>query len=184
MNERTRNMGYVVEGSVVRRVNEAPARRISPDMKPPKKNKNDNKRQSVPASLDRALAFNLKYTIFVVASVCIMIAACSVMLYMETRVSEQKRNINSLEAQLEEAQTDNAAYKSSIESMYTLDDSVFDISMLAAADIALAPKRLCDAYDVATNELGMVYARSGQIIYYESANEDYVKQYRDVPEAN
>lgn len=162
MNERTRNMGYVVEGSVVRRVNEAPARRISPDMKPPKKNKNDNKRQSVPASLDRALAFNLKYTIFVVASVCIMIAACSVMLYMETRVSEQKRNINSLEAQLEEAQTDNVAYKSSIESMYTLDE----------------------IYDVATNELGMVYARSGQIIYYESANEDYVKQYRDVPEAN
>lgn len=160
MNERTRSMGYVVEGSVVRRVNEAPARRISPEAEPPRKNK--NKRQSVPASLDRALAFNLKYTIFVVASVCIMIAACIVMLYMETRVNEQKRNINGLEAQLEEAQTDNAAYKSSIESMYTIDE----------------------IYDVATNELGMVYARSGQIIYYESANEDYVKQYRDVPEAN
>lgn len=162
MDERTRSMGYVVEGSVVRRINEAPARQVSPEMKPPRKNKNENKRQSVPASLDRALAFNLKYTIFVVASVCIMIAACVVMLYMETRVSEQKRNINGLEAQLEEAQTDNAAYKSSIEGMYTLDE----------------------IYDVATNELGMVYARSGQIIYYESANEDYVKQYRDVPEAN
>ncbi len=162
MDERTRSMGYVVEGSVVRRVNEAPARRVSPEMKPPRKNKNENKRQSVPASLDRALAFNLKYTIFVVASVCIMIAACVVMLYMETRVSELKRSINGLEAQLEEAQTDNAAYKSSIEGMYTLDE----------------------IYDVATNELGMVYARSGQIIYYESANEDYVKQYRDVPEAN
>ncbi len=162
MDERTRSMGYVVEGSVVRRVNEAPARRVRPEMKPPRKNKNENKRQSVPASLDRALAFNLKYTIFVVASVCIMIAACVVMLYMETRVSELKRSINGLEAQLEEAQTDNAAYKSSIEGMYTLDE----------------------IYDVATNELGMVYARSGQIIYYESANEDYVKQYRDVPEAN
>ncbi len=67
-----------------------------------------------------------------------------------------------MEAQLEQAQTDNAAYKSSIESMYTIDE----------------------IYDVATNELGMVYARNGQIIYYESANEDYVKQYRDVPEAN
>ncbi len=30
-------------------------------------------------------------------------------------------------------------------------DSVFDISMLAAADIALAPKWLCDAYDVKAN---------------------------------
>ncbi|MCM1171043.1 MAG: hypothetical protein NC393_02840 [Clostridium sp.] len=162
MNERTRSMGYVVEGSVVRKLNEAPARRLRPEAEPPRKNKNENKRQSVPASLDRALAFNLKYTIFVVASVCIMIAACVVMLYMETRVSELKRNINSLEALVEEAQTDNAAYKSSIESMYTLDE----------------------IYDVAINELGMVYARSGQIIYYESADEDYVKQYRDVPEAN
>ena len=36
-------------------------------------------------------------------------------------------------------------------------------------------------YDAATNELGMVYARKGQIVYYESANEDYVKQYQDVP---
>ncbi|MCM1082269.1 MAG: hypothetical protein NC428_02235 [Clostridium sp.] len=162
MNERTRSMGYVVEGSVVRKLNEAPARRLRPEAEPPRKNKNENRRQSVPASLDRALAFNLKYTIFVVASVCIMIAACVVMLYMETRVSELKRNINSLEALVEEAQTDNAAYKSSIESMYTLDE----------------------IYDVAINELGMVYARSGQIIYYESADEDYVKQYRDVPEAN
>ncbi|MCM1286767.1 MAG: hypothetical protein NC240_00550 [Clostridium sp.] len=162
MNERTRSMGYVVEGSVVRKLNEAPARRLRPEAEPPRKNKNENKRQGVPASLDRALAFNLKYTIFVVASVCIMIAACVVMLYMETRVNELKRNINSLEALVEEAQTDNAAYKSSIESMYTLDE----------------------IYDVATNELGMVYARSGQIIYYESADEDYVKQYRDVPEAN
>ena len=32
MDERTRSMGYVVEGSVVRRVNEAPARRVSPEM--------------------------------------------------------------------------------------------------------------------------------------------------------
>lgn len=162
MNERTRRVSYVVEGSVVRRIDEAPARQNNPEIKPPRKNKNENRRQSVPASLDRALAFNLKYTIFVVASVAIMIAACVVMLYMETRVSELKRSINGLEAQLEEAQTDNAAYKSSIEGMYTLDE----------------------IYDVATNELGMVYARSGQIIYYESANEDYVKQYRDVPEAN
>ena len=35
--------------------------------------------------------------------------------------------------------------------------------------------------DVAMNELGMVYAKKGQIVYYESASEDYVKQYQDVP---
>lgn len=43
---------------------------------------------------------------------------------------------------------------------------------------------LDDIYNVATNELGMVYAKKGQIIYYDSANEDYVKQYQDVPGSN
>ena len=38
-------------------------------------------------------------------------------------------------------------------------------------------------YDVATNRLGMVYSQKGQVLYYESANEDYVKQLKDVPEA-
>ena len=39
-------------------------------------------------------------------------------------------------------------------------------------------------YEVATKDLGMVYSQKGQIVYYESANEDYVKQLKDVPEAN
>jgi hypothetical protein len=30
----------------------------------------------------------------------------------------------------------------------------------------------------------LVYAKRGQIIYYDSANEDYVKQYQDVPGSN
>ena len=55
---------------------------------------------------------------------------------------------------------DNAAFKLSLESMYSLDD----------------------IYNVPTNELGMVYAKKGQVVYYESANEDYVKQYQDIPE--
>ena len=37
---------------------------------------------------------------------------------------------------------------------------------------------LDDIYNVATNELGMVYAKRGQIIYYDSANEDYVNSIR------
>ncbi len=162
MSDRAGNVRYVVEGSVVRRINEAPARRVRPEIEPQRRRETENRKKSVPVALDRALAFDVKYTIFVVASVAIMIAACVAMLYMESKVSEQKRNISGLTSQLEEAQTDNASYKASIDSMYTLDE----------------------IYDVATNELGMVYARSGQIIYYESANEDYVKQYKSVPEAD
>ena len=84
------------------------------------------------------------------------------MRYGEAMLDVQKKNIVGLENELDNLRTDNSAYKMSIENMYSLDQ----------------------IYDVATNELGMVYARKGQIVYYESANEDYVNQYQDVPEAN
>ena len=35
--------------------------------------------------------------------------------------------------------------------------------------------------DVATTQLGMVYAEEGQIISYSSQERDYIRQYSDVP---
>jgi hypothetical protein len=40
---------------------------------------------------------------------------------------------------------------------------------------------LDDIYKVATRELGMVYSQNGQIIRYDKQEDDYVKQYSDVP---
>lgn len=37
-------------------------------------------------------------------------------------------------------------------------------------------------YQVATNDLGMVYPDDNQVITYESTLSDYVKQYEDIPE--
>ncbi|MBQ8413415.1 MAG: hypothetical protein IJX12_07420 [Lachnospiraceae bacterium] len=163
MNERpSRSMVYF-DGSAVRKLDYEPVRRTRPEYVPEQEPEiRQKRRQAVDASVDRALAFNLKYTVFVVASVMIMVAACIVMLYMESRINDQQNNINNLEAQLDALETDNAAYAMSLENMYTLEQ----------------------INDVAVNELGMVYAKKGQIVYYDSANEDYVKQYQDVPEAN
>lgn len=108
---------------------------------------------------DKALAFDLRYTAFVVAAVAIMVVACVYMLYMESRINAQQSNINAMTSKLEKLENENTSYEMSLNSMYTLDD----------------------IYDVASNELGMVYAKKGQIVYYESASEDYVKQYQDVP---
>lgn len=161
MGERTRRSMYYIDGSTVRKMEPAPAR----------KSGNEDKRKSSPKKAQQkrvsdkaqnALAFNKNYTFFVVAAVFIIVCACIAVLYMESRISLQQANINDLETQLEVIEEENAAYKLSLESMYTLDE----------------------IYDVATNELGMVYAEKGQIVYYESADEDYVKQYQDVPEAN
>lgn len=37
-------------------------------------------------------------------------------------------------------------------------------------------------FDIATNELGMVYPDESQVIVYNSAASEYVKQYQDIPE--
>lgn len=157
MSERVRNM-YYIDGSAARKMNMAPAREAEPQIREPERRKVS---KSVPKSFDKALAFNLGYTMFVVAAVFIIVCACGYMLFMEARVSDQQTHINEMEAQLENIKSDNNAMSISLENMYTIDD----------------------IYNIASNELGMVYAKKGQIIYYESANEDYVKQYQDVPEA-
>lgn len=160
---------YYIDGSTARKIETAPRKVNRTQQRPVERERQVNRerqqvreRKHVNEKAQNALAFNLKYTVFVVTSVIIMLSACIAMLYMESRVSVQQANINELETQLETIQEENAAYRVKLESMYTLDQ----------------------IYDVATNELGMVYAEKGQVVYYESADEDYVKQYQDIPEAN
>jgi hypothetical protein len=43
---------------------------------------------------------------------------------------------------------------------------------------------LDERYEFATSELGMVYSQPGQTLYYSQNNDDYVVQFKDVPEAN
>ncbi len=170
MSERVRER-YYIDGSTVRKVREVSEvverPRRSPERTPqrspqraPQRRENPKVNKKISAKADRALAFDMKYTMFVMASILIVICACVFMLHMESAINERKSNINALENELETIEDDNAALKLSLESMYSLDE----------------------IYDVATNELGMVYARKGQIVYYESANEDYVKQFQDIPE--
>lgn len=126
------------------------------------KKKNVAKNTRVSHQAERALAFNFKYAAYVVLAVGIMMVASVMMLGMESRITKQRQEISGLESELDAIKDDNAAYKVRLENMYSLDT----------------------VYDIATNELGMVYAKRGQIVYYDSANEDYVKQYQDVPESN
>ena len=96
-----------------------------------------------------------------IMAVILMLGCCTFMLIIQSRVSEQERRISSMQTEIQDLEANNAAYADSLESKYSLDK----------------------IYEVATKDLGMVYSQKGQIVYYESANEDYVKQLKDVPEA-
>jgi cell division protein FtsL len=109
----------------------------------------------------RSQAFDFTYTAIIVLAFLVMVASSAYMLRLEQRVREQETNITKLSSQLDTLKSENMSYSDSLENMYTLDE----------------------IYKIATRELGMVYSTKGQIIYYDSANEDYVTQFEDVPEA-
>ena len=156
-----RQMNYV-DGTAARQMYAAPVRRVrEPErrVQPERRTAPQERpkvRRRVTAQTKKTLAFSAGYMMFMAAMVCLVVGSCVLMLYMNTKISTK------LEAELEKIEDDNAAHKLRLNNMYTLDD----------------------IYNVATNELGMVYAKKGQIIYYDSADEDYVKQYQDIPGSN
>ena len=163
-----RQMNYVdgtaarqMYAAPVRRVREPehrvqPNRRVTPQQRPQEQ---PRVRRRVTAQTKRRLAFSASYMMFMTFMVCLVAGSCVLMLYLNTKIRTQQNNITQLEAELEKIEDDNAAHKLRLNNMYSLDY----------------------IYNVATNELGMVYAKKGQIIYYEGADEDYVKQYQDIP---
>ena len=151
---------YYEHGSSARDYYAQPVRRELPDRGQQRKAAPRTETRMRPRA-DRALAFNFGYTFFVLVSVAVMIAACMMMLNMEIGINNQQEDIVTLENQIEEINNDNEARRIRLENMYSLDE----------------------IQKVAMNEMGMVYAKKGQIIYYDGAEEDYVNQVKSVPES-
>ncbi len=153
-----RYVRYEISGSTVRKTYAEPKRR--PEERPAR-TPEIRVEKRLRNHTDRALAFNKGYMVFVLFCVTIMLGACVYMISSELSLNEQKAHIQELEQSISALETDNEAKRIMLDNMYTLDN----------------------IRDIAVNELGMVYAKKGQIIYFDSADEDYVKQYMDVPEA-
>lgn len=103
----------------------------------------------------------IRYTTAMVAAVVIAVALCCYLLKLTSEVKEQKEAVATLKSQVTTQLDENAGYSAGLDSMTDLDE----------------------IYDIATNQLGMVYSQPGQTLYYSQNNDDYVVQYKDVPEA-
>ena len=101
-------------------------------------------------------------TFFLAFAMVIMIFSCANMIMMESKIDSKKNEISSLQSEIRDMKADNEAFENSLSDSYTLEE----------------------IYNIAVNELGMVYSEKGQIVYYDTANEDYVNQYQDVPSAD
>lgn len=153
MNSRNEERYYYIEGNTARKLNVAPERIRRPEREERKVN------EKISRNTRRAKAFDLKYTIALVVATAFLFVSCVNMLTLQADITEQRRQIAMLESNLNDLTDTNNETSKRLESSVNL------------------PKIL----DVATNELGMIYPKSGQVLSYEASNPDYVKQFKDVP---
>lgn len=156
MDSRNYQREYYIEGNTARKLNVAPEREQR-QRREPQRQRQVNQR--VNKNVNRAMAFDLKYTLALVAATIVLFVSCVSMLSMQANITEQRREIAMLERNLNQLTDVNNETSKRLESMVDL----------------------TKVYDVATKELGMVYPKAGQIISYEASNPDYVKQYKDIP---
>lgn len=154
MDSRNETTRYYIEGNTARKLNTVPER----VERPVREERRVNERIS--RNTRRARAFDLKYTMALTVATVFLFVSCVNMLTLQADITEQRREIATLERNLESLiDTNNETGK-------RLESSV----------------DLTKVYDTAIKELGMVYPQNGQIVNYEASNPDYVKQFKDVPE--
>lgn len=157
MNPRYDNREYYIEGNAARKLNTVPQRIDDRPNRQQREEHHENARIS--KNRNRARAFDLKYTIALTAATVFLFVSCINMLTIQASITDQRRQIATLESNLNELTDTNDETSKRLESSVDL------------------PK----IYEVATSELGMVYPKNGQVISYQASNPDYVKQFMDIP---
>lgn len=110
---------------------------------------------------EKAFKLDLRYTLFLCIAVIAALGSCVVYLSAQSAVSQKSSEIAALKSQL---------------------------STLTEAN-SVTRERINDAIDLeyvreyATEVLGMVYPTENQIITYQSSDDDFVKQYQDIPQS-
>ena len=108
---------------------------------------------------EKASKLDLTYTVFLVISVVVTVAVCVGYLSLQNEITRTNVQIATLKSQLSTITNENAAMEERI-------NSAIDLSQV---------------YQAAVNEYGMTAIKEDQIHYYSNENEDYVKQYEQIP---
>lgn len=99
------------------------------------------------------------YMLILSVAVVSLLVMCVYYIKIQSDLNEQRRRIEQLEKEVNLLLDENNAAKERLQSEIDLDY----------------------IYKVATEKLGMVYAKENQIIYYSGKSKDYVRQYSSIP---
>jgi len=108
---------------------------------------------------ERALRMNMGYVLFLTLAAALTVMVCIDYLKLQAVSTQLRKQVTGLETTLADAQLEN-------ETKYN--------QVISNVDLEEVRER-------AINELGMAYPTEGQIITYESADRDYVRQYQEIP---
>ena len=109
---------------------------------------------------DKALQMTLPYVI-VLAATCICVVGMAVnYLQVRSSINTTMKEVANMQSELLDLKDSNDTIEGEI-------NKSIDLNHI---------------YDVATNELGMVYASEDQIVHYEKSEREYVRQNEDIPE--
>lgn len=154
-----------VDGNTVRRMEAAPDRYIRREnerkIKERQKREEEQRRREAAArrNKEHALMFGRGYVAFLTMAAIVVALSAVGYIGLQSAITSDMKQISSLQSMIEDVRTENAATQKRIN---------------VATDIK-------HVKDVAINQLGMVYAGEGQIVYYSVDNDDYMNQYEDIP---
>ena len=148
--------GEYIEGNTVRKVERAPQYEEQERRHQQKRNLSDTVRRNQ----EKALQMNLFSVLLLTVAVICTLYICVSYLKLQSSVTARLNHIESLEESIEKLKGDNDALLTRINTSVDLDY----------------------VYQVATEELGMVYANKDQVRLYNKTESEYVRQYEDIPE--
>ena len=149
----TNNRNYYADGSAARQIQELPHNNDYQENLVVLPQQKKRKKQKARPGVD--------FTSFLVlsASIITLFYSCVSYLQVQSSITTMNKEISILESNLTKMTSENDVRESIIETS-------MDLKYI---------------YQVATNELGMVYPQDNQVIDYESIVSDYVRQYGDIP---
>ncbi|MBU5331820.1 septum formation initiator family protein [Anaerocolumna aminovalerica] len=146
---------YSIEGNAARKLQVVPDyQEAQRPVRRQETRRKSRKRQELNTGMDIVSMLILTFAIVVTVYICLEY------LSVQSNISQMNKDIVKLESNLIKIKNENASALSEIETS-------LDLNYI---------------YEVATEELGMVYPRDNQVISYESNLSDYVRQHGEIPE--
>lgn len=134
------------------------ASKLQPDRRP--QVRRESHTVTVRKRKEKTLSMDLPFVIMLTAASIATLFLCINYLRLQSSVTSKLKNIETLEKEIDSLKTENDALETRINTSMDLDY----------------------IYQVATEELGMVYANKDQIRLYKKTESEYVRQYENVPE--